>query len=160
MEELEIEAAAIADELYQNPDKVTDPDDPDVARLREIYTDDSPTPDGVTANVEQLASDGQKVQAADSGIFRDLGVYQMVAIDDDTIRFRICATEDQETVDKDGTVVEQRAQVTQGTGEARRVDGIWRIYGVHPEDDRTLEIAPGSATAGFCDRLFAGQEVA
>jgi hypothetical protein len=157
VEDIVLEATRLVDELYQDPTVVDDPNDADIERLREIYTDDSPTPDAVTEQLHELADNGQKMRAADSGVFRDLGVYQMTAAGDDTVRFRVCATEDRETIDADGSVVDQRAQVTQGTGEARRIDGIWRFYGIHPEEDRTLTIEPGSANPGFCDDLFAEQ---
>jgi hypothetical protein len=74
------------------------------------------------------------------------------------VRFRTCSTEDSETIDADGNVVDHRSQVTQGVGEARRIDGTWRIYGIHLEDDRTIPLEPGTARPGFCDDLFAGQQ--
>lgn len=155
IEDLVLEATALTDQLFQNPAEVNDPDNRDVERLREIYTDDSPTPDGVVEQLRDMAEQGQRRRPAQSGVFRDLGVYQMTSLDDDTVRFRICASEDQETIDANGAVIDQRAQVTQGVGEARRVDGVWRFYGINIEDDRTLQIAPGSANPGFCDSLFA-----
>lgn len=158
VEELATEANAIIDELLQDPAVVDEPDDDRIARLREIHTDDSPTPDGVIAQLEELAGDGLRQRPAASGVFSDFGVYRMTAVDEDTVRFRTCSTEDSETVDADGRVVDTRSQVTQGVGEARRVDGIWRMYGIHPEDDRTLPIEPGTAAPGFCDSLFPDEE--
>jgi hypothetical protein len=160
VEDLVTEATALADELFQNPSAVEDPHNPELARLREIYTEDSDTPDGVVAQLQELVDRGQRERPSESGVFRDLGVYQMATVDRDTIRFRICATEDSEVIDEEGNVVDQNAQVVQGVGEARRVDGTWRFFGIHLEDDRTLPIAPGTANPGFCDALFAGQETA
>jgi hypothetical protein len=157
IKDLVLEATAVADLLFQDPTEVNDPDNRDVKRLREIYTDDSPTPDGVLDQLRELAEKGQHRRPAQSGVFRDLGVYQMTRLDDDKVRFRICASEDQETVDANDTVIEQRAQVVQGVGEARRVDGVWRFYGINLEEDRTLPIRPGSANPGFCDSLFGGE---
>jgi hypothetical protein len=155
VEDLVTEANAITDELLQDPTAVEDPDNREIARLREIHTDDSPTPDGVVAQLEQLADNGQRERPAESGVFSDFGVYRMTAIDENTVRFRTCSTEDSVTVDASGRVVDRRAQVTQGVGEARRVDGTWRVYGIHPDPDRTLPIEPGTAQPGFCDSLFA-----
>ncbi len=155
VEDLAVEANAIVDELLQDPTAVNDPDNADIARLREIHTEDSPTPDGVVAQLEELVDNDQRERPAESGVFSDFGVYRMTAVDENTIRFRTCSTEDSETVDADGEVVDRRAQVTQGVGEARRIDGIWLMYGIHPEDDRTLPIEPGTANPGFCDDLFA-----
>jgi hypothetical protein len=151
------EATALTDQLFQDPTAVEDPDNPDIERLRELYTEDSPTPNGVLEQLRALAEKHQRWRAAQSGVFRDLGVYRMTTLNDDKVRFRICASEDLETVDENNHVVAQRAQVTQGVGEARRVDGIWRFYGINIEDDRTLEIAPGTANPGFCDSLFGGE---
>jgi hypothetical protein len=153
VEELVYEATDLADELYQDPTAVEDSDDERIARLREVYTDDSPTPDGVIGQLEELNANGQRKRTAASGVFRELVVYQLTAVDDDTIRFRICATEDQETVDGEDNVVDRRAQVSQGTGEARRVDGTWRFYGIHPEDDLTIPFDPGTAQPGFCEQV-------
>lgn len=158
IEDLVVEANAIIDELLQDPTVVDDPDNADIARLREIHTDDSPTPDGVVAQLEELVENDQRERPAESGVFSDFGVYRMTAVDEDTVRFRTCSTEDSETVDADGEVVDTRSQVTQGVGEARRVDGIWRVYGISPEDDRTLPIEPGTANPGFCDDLFSDEE--
>lgn len=155
IEDLVVEANAIIDELLQDPTVVDDPDNPEIARLREIHTDDSPTPDGVVAQLEELVEDDQRERPAESGVFSDFGVYRMTAVDEKTVRFRTCSTEDSETVDADGEVVDTRSQVTQGVGEARRIDGIWRVYGISQEDDRTLPIEPGTANPGFCDDLFA-----
>lgn len=155
IEDMVLEATSLVDELFQDPTVV---DDPEIARLPEIYTDDSTTPDGVIDQLRELADNGQRERPAASGVFGDLGVYQMAAIDADTVRFRVCASEDIETVDEAETVVDRTAQVVQGVGEARRVDGVWRFYGIHPEDDRTLPIEPGSANPGFCDALFADPE--
>jgi hypothetical protein len=158
VEDLVLEATALVDDLYQDPTAIDDDDNPQLQRLREIYTDDSPTPPAVESQLRQLVDDGERLRPAASGVFRDLGAYRLVAVDENTIRFRICATEDRETIDADGNVVDQRAQVTQGVGEARRVDGRWRFYGIHPDDDRTLPIEPGTANPGFCDRLYEDQD--
>jgi hypothetical protein len=157
IEDLALEATALADQLFQHPDEVNNPDNQDIERLREIYTDDSPTPDGIIDQLHGLAEKGQHRRPAASGVFRDLGVYQFTRLDDDKVRFRVCASEDQETVDANDKVVDQRAQVVQGVGEARRVDGEWRFYGINLEEDRTLPIQPGTANPGFCDSLFAGE---
>jgi hypothetical protein len=156
--DLAIEANTLVDELLQDPTAVEDPDNEQIARLREIHTDDSPTPDGVVAQLEALVEGGQRERPAASGVFSDFGVYQMTALDDDTVRFRTCSSEDSETIDAEGNVVDHRSQVSQGVGEARRVNGAWRIYGIHLEDDRTIPLEPGTARPGFCDDLFAGQE--
>lgn len=156
--DLAIEANTLVDELLQDPTAVEDPDNEQIARLREIHTDDSPTPDGVVAQLEALVEKEQRERPAASGVFSDFGVYQMTALDEDTVRFRTCSTEDSETIDVDGNVVEVRSQVSQGVGEARRVDGAWLMYGIHLEDDRTIPLEPGTARPGFCDDVFAGQE--
>jgi hypothetical protein len=158
IEDLVVEANALIDELLQDPTVVADPDNPEIARLREIHTDDSPTPDGVVAQLEELTDNDQRQRPAASGVFSDFGVNRMTTVDENTVRFRTCSTEDSETVDADDEVVDRRAQVTQGVGEARRIDGTWRVYGIHQEDDRTLQIEPGTANPGFCDDLFSGQE--
>ena len=59
VEELVLEATELADELFQDPTAVEDPDNEALDRLREIYTDDSPTPDGVEDQLRELVATGQ-----------------------------------------------------------------------------------------------------
>lgn len=158
VEDIVLEATGLADRLFQDPEVVSDPDNEDIERLRELYTLDSPTPDGVISQLEDLANRGLRVRAAASGVFRDLGIYSLAADGPDTVRFDVCAVEDQETVNSEGQVLEVRAKLVQGVGEARRVDGLWRFYGINPDEAATRDITPGSAVAGFCDDLYAGAE--
>lgn len=147
------EATGIVDKLFQDPELVDNPANEDLDRLRQLYTPGSQTPAGVEAQLHALADQGQRMQPADR-IFRDLGLYQLSPVDEDTVRFRVCATEDQETVDADGQVVSTLSQVTQGDGEARRVDGVWRLDHIAPREDLTLPFAPGTADPGFCDQAY------
>ncbi len=156
VEHLVIEATDLADQLFEDPTVVNDAGDETLARFNEIYTDDSPTPDGVAAQLRTLSANGQRFRPGPSGKLRDVGVYRMTRVDDSQVAFRICAVEDVEIVDADGTVIDRRSQVTQGDGWAQRVGDEWRFAGIHPDDDATLPIAPGSAPSGFCDQLLGG----
>jgi hypothetical protein len=147
------EATGLVDRLFQDPELVDNPANVDIDRLRQLYTPRSATPDGVEAQLRELVDGGLRMQPAGT-VFRDLGVYQLAAVDENTIQFRVCATEDQETVDTEGTVVDVLAQVTQGDGEAHRVDGIWRLDHIEPRDDLTLPFEAGSADPGFCDQAY------
>jgi hypothetical protein len=149
-----LEATALTDELLQNPAVVNDPDNEDIPRLRDLYTDDSEGPDAVIDRLHHLAQDGQEVRAGGSGVFRQMKVFQASAVDGNTVRFRVCAVQDQETVDAQERVISRFAEVTQGTGEARRVDGVWRLYGIHRDADTSFEIEPGSADPNTCDDLY------
>jgi hypothetical protein len=151
-----LEATALANELFQDPSKADDEGSATVARFRELHTADSPTPDGVLAQLRALKDNGHRYRPGPSGALRDLGVYRLTAVNDDTIQLRVCAVEDIEVVDASGTVVEARSQITQGDGEARRNAGVWRFVGIRPDETATLPIAPGSAPAGFCDQLLEG----
>jgi hypothetical protein len=148
-----VEATGLVDTLFQDPALVDDPTNDAVAHLRKLYTPGSHTPDGVEAQLHDLADRGLRMRPAGS-VFRDLGVYRLSAVDGDTVRFRVCATEDQETVDTNGKVVDVLAQVTQGDGVARRIDGTWRLDHIEPRDDLTLPFEPGSADRGFCDHAY------
>lgn len=154
VENLVLEATELTDELLQDPSAVEDSDDPRLQRLEEIYTADSPTPPDVFARLTELADQDRSTRAAPSGVFREFVIYDIEAVDEDTMVFGFCANQDQETIDADGTVVEQFAEVTQGAGEARRIDGIWRFYGLHREQDRSRALTPGTATPGLCASLY------
>jgi hypothetical protein len=156
VEDLVLEAADLTDSLFQDPSLATADDSPEVERLREIYTEDSPTPPDVLGQLEDLASAGQRVQAASSGVFREFLVHNMAAVDAATIRFNFCANQDQETVDADGDVVERFAEISQGAGEARYEDGRWQFYGLNRNDEDSLPTTPGEAQPGFCEQLYGG----
>ena len=156
VEDLVIEATGLADRLFEDPTVVNDAGDETLARFNEIYTDDSPTPDGVAAQLRTLSANGQRFRAGPSGRLRDVGVYRMTRVDDSQVAFRICAIEDVEIVDANGTVIDRRSQVTQGDGWAELIGDEWRFSGIDPDEDATLPIAPGSAPSGFCDQLLGG----
>jgi hypothetical protein len=155
-ENIVLEATELANELFQNPSVVDDEGSATLARFDEIYTEDSPTPAGVIAQLRALNDNGERYRPGPSGVLRDLDVYRMTAVDDDTIRLRVCAVEDVEVVDESGTVVATRSQITQGDGGLRRSDGVWRFIGIDPDETATLPIAPGSAGSGFCSLLLGG----
>jgi hypothetical protein len=153
VEDMVIEATELADDLFQDPSAVEDPDNESLARLREIYTDDSPTPDGVEDQLRELARLGQYDRPAANGIFREVGVYAFEPSGQDTLRFDTCSQIDTERVDADGNVVSTEAMVRFSRGEARRIEGVWRFYGLSSDDSRVTEIEPGGASQGFCQRL-------
>jgi hypothetical protein len=153
VEELVLEATGLADELFQDPTGVEDPDNEALARLREIYTDDSPTPDGVEERLRQLAANGQRERPSSTGIFREVSVYAFEPVDEDTLSFDTCNQIDTETVDANGTVLETEALVVFVRGSARRVDGVWRFHGLSNDISRSNPISPGESEAGLCAEL-------
>lgn len=149
--DLVAEATGIADRLFQDPTVVNDPHNDDLARLREVYVDGSPTPAGIVARLHAMADTGQRERAAASGIFREVAIYQWEPPPDaDTLRFETCSMVDTETVDSSGRVVRVYAQLILTGAEARRVDGVWRFGGFSDEASQRLEIVPGTAQPGYC----------
>jgi hypothetical protein len=155
VENLMTEAVDLADGFVQDPSNVSEDD---LDRLREIYTEDSPTPPNVQERLDELTSNEQKVRPGASGIFDEFMVHGLAAVDANTIRFNFCANQDQETVDAAGEVVEHFAEVSQGAGEARYFDGRWQIYGLHRDDETSLPTEPGQASPGFCEQLYGGED--
>jgi hypothetical protein len=153
VEDLVLEATALADELFQDPTAVEDPDNEALDRLREIYTEDSPTPDGVEEQLRELTANGQRERPSSTGIFREVSVYAFEPVDADTLSFDTCNQIDTETVDADGTVVEREAMVVFVRGSARRVDGVWRFHGLSNDISRRNPIQPGRSEAGLCAQL-------
>ena len=155
VEEVVLEATSLADEMYQDPaGTIDDPGQGNLERYRSLFTDGAETPAGVEAQVRNLAQAGQRLRASPaSGVYRETRVYGFNAVDPETVRFRVCSLRDQETVDSAGTVISQVAEVVQGDGEARRENGVWLFYGVDPDDDGPLTLAPGQANSGFCDTV-------
>lgn len=150
-----LEATDLTDRLFKDPSAIDFPDDPELERLRGFYTPDSGVPAGVIDQLQGLAEADQHLQPSSvSGVFREMRVVGLEAVDPNTIRFRFCANQDRETVDRDGNVVSQRAEVTQGTGEARRVEGVWLIHQMDRDAATSLPVQPGQATPGICDTLY------
>lgn len=154
VESLVLDATDLTDRLLRDPALAADEGSAEVEHLRELYTGDSPTPPEVLARLDELASHSQKVRPGPSGVFREFMVHGIAAVDANTVRFNFCANQDQETVDASGNVVDRFAEVTQGSGEARYVDGRWRFYGLHRDDESSLPTEPGNALPGFCQSLY------
>ncbi|MFW6033536.1 MAG: hypothetical protein ACOC9R_00260 [bacterium] len=155
VEELVIEATGLADELFQDPTVIEDPDNELLVRLREIYTEDSPAIGGIEDVLRRLVADGQHQRPSRTGIFREVGVYAFEAEDADTLTFDTCNQIDKETVDASGDVVATDAQVVFVSGEARRVDGNWRFVGLSNDTTRNNPIEPGTSEPGLCSQLAA-----
>lgn len=145
------ESARLVDELLQDPAAVDDPADDRLARLRELYSAESPVPDELEAQLRALADQGGRMQPAPSGFFRRLGVYDTTTIDESSLGFYVCSVEDVEIVDAAGAVVDQRARVFQGNGAAVRVDGEWRLVAMVPIDGFSRALAPGNVNPDLCD---------
>jgi hypothetical protein len=153
IEDLVLEATSLADELFQDPTLVEDESDA-LDRLREIYTDDSPTPEGVEESVRGLAERGESYTPAASGIYREVSIYKWdPATDDDTLTFDTCSLIDRVKVDADGNVLSTEARVIFTAGEAQRVDGVWRFYGLSSDVSRSTEFESGTADPGFCQQI-------
>jgi hypothetical protein len=154
VEELVLEATGLADELFQDPTAVEDPDNEALDRLRELYTEDSPTPDGVEESVRGLADRDERYRPAASGIYREVSIYRWYpATDENTLTFDTCSLIDREKVNAAGEVIDTEARVIFTAGEARRVAGVWRFYGLSSDVSRNTEIEPGQANPGFCQQV-------
>ena len=155
VESVVLEATDLADTLFKDPSAIDFPNDPDLEQLREFYTPDSGVPAGVVDQLQGLAEAGHHLQPSSvSGIFREMRVFKLEAVDPNTVRFRFCANQDRETADQDGNVVSQRAEVTQGTSEARRIDGVWLIHQMDRDAATSLPVQPGEGVPGICDTLY------
>ena len=150
------EATALADGFWSDPSIIEDPGDPDLARYRELYTDDSPTPSGVEAGLRVMLDRGERYQPADNGFMREVEIYQWSpATDEDTLRFDTCSLIDRVLVGPDGTVISSDARLLFVGGEAHRVGGAWRFYGLNNDMSRTVPLTPGAARPGTCQSFVA-----
>jgi hypothetical protein len=157
VEDLVLEATDLADELFQDPTAVEDPDNETLARLREVYTPDSPAPDGIEDLLRGLVAEGQHQSPSANGLFREVSLYAFEAVDEDTLTFDTCNQIDKQTVDDAGNVVTTDAQAVFVSGEAHRIDGVWRFVGLSNDTSRSNPIEPGSSERGLCAQLAAEQ---
>jgi hypothetical protein len=160
VEEVVLEATSLADRLFQDPTVVNEPDNDDLERFREIYTDDSPTPDGVEAQLRDLAERGQRGRPTPGGeVYREVAPYAFEVLDADTVGFDTCNQVDRQVVDAAGQVIETSAQIVFVAGTARRVDGIWRFEGLSNDLSRNNPIRPGDSRAGYCAEFVADDRI-
>lgn len=154
VEAVVMEATAIVDELLQDPSLIDDPEDDRIGRLADLYADDSPAPGAIEDRVREMATSGEYRRPAASGVYRELVIYQWSSpTDANTLRFDTCAVIDNELVDADGDVLETESQVVYAAGEARRVDGVWRFYGLSNDVSRSMPFTPGTGTRDFCEAI-------
>ncbi len=110
------------------------------------------------AQIREMADAGEYRRPAASGVFRELVIYQWAspAPDENTLQFDTCALIDDELVDASGGVIETESTVIYAAGEARRIDGVWRFYGLSNDVSRSMPFTPGTGTPGFCEGLETG----
>jgi hypothetical protein len=150
------EATSLADGFWRDPSVIDDPNNPDLARYRELYTADSPTPPAVEAGLRTMVERGERYQPAANGFMREVEIYQWApATDEDTLRFDTCSLIDRELVGSDGAVISADARLLFVGGEAHRVDGVWRFYGLSNDMSRTVPLSPGAARSGTCESFVA-----
>jgi hypothetical protein len=150
------EATSLADGFWRDPSVIDDPDNPDLARYRALYTADSPTPAAVEAGLRTMVERGERYQPADNGFMREVSIYEWTpALDEDTLRFDTCSLIDRELVGSDGAVISADARLLFVGGEAHRVDGVWRFYGLSNDMSRTVPLTPGAARSGTCESFVA-----
>jgi hypothetical protein len=149
------EATSLADGFWRDPSVIDDPDNPDLARYRELYTLDSPTPPAVEEGLRTMVERGERYQPA-NGFMREVEIYQWApATDEDTLRFDTCSVIDRELVGPDGTVLSADARLLFVGGEAHRVGGVWRFYGLSNDMSRSVPLTPGAARPGTCASFVA-----
>jgi hypothetical protein len=150
------EATSLADGFWRDPSVIDDPNNAELARYRELYTADSPTPPAVEAGLRTMVERGERYQPAANGFMREVEIYQWgPATDDDTLRFDTCSLIDRELVGSDGAVVSADARLLFVGGEAHRVEGVWRFYGLSNDMSRTVPLTPGAARPGMCESFVA-----
>jgi hypothetical protein len=153
-----LEATGLADELFQDPELIDDPDDETFDRLQEIYTPDSPAAAAIEDLLRGMVDEGQHQRPSATGLFREVTVYAFEAVDADTLTFDTCNQIDKETVNDAGDVVTTDAQMVFVGGEARRIDGVWRFVGLSNDATRANPMTPGSSERGRCAQFTDGME--
>ncbi|MGH9185678.1 MAG: hypothetical protein ACRD0U_07690 [Acidimicrobiales bacterium] len=135
--------------LRQEPSRANDGDDQNVERYLSLYTSDSPQARAYLETLRGFAVTGTAARPGPSGI---LEATQLVEIlpeppDPDTVFFSFCGYTDFETVVvATGEVQARQAIRTIGGGEARRVEGVWKLHDFQvPDENLVSEYPPGTA---------------
>jgi hypothetical protein len=140
--------------LRQEPSLADDAQDRTVERYLSLYTSDSPQAQAYLETLRGFAAAGTADRAGPSGVLEETRLVELLPGEQpsaDTVFFQFCGYTDFETfVTATGQVQARQAIRTIGGGEARRVDGVWRLHDFQvPDDNLVSEYPPG--TANPCD---------
>ena len=134
--------------LGSKPASVNDPNNPDLIAFQQLFTADSPLLSGAIASFGRDASDGIVEQPGPSGVYhKSLLGPPLPGSTTDDVTFPVCTYTDYSKRVKTATgeVLSSEATIAPGTGEARRVQGIWRIVGFGPANASDVShLPPGS----------------
>ena len=133
--------------LGSKPASVNDPNNPDLIAFQQLFTADSPLLSGSIASFRRDVSDGVVEQAGPSGVrHKTLLGPPLPGSTTDDVTFPVCTYTDYSKVKvSTGEVVQAETTIAPGTGEARRVEGTWRIVGFGPANASDVShLPPGS----------------
>jgi hypothetical protein len=152
VEDVYDEQADLADQMYQNPELVNDEEH--IEQLRALVTGQvGDGVDGLVEEVRALRDDGVHLEATGE-VMSDRAIDQLEVVDADTVSFGECHLGDNTRVDEDGNQVgEPTVFGVFGVGEAKRVDGTWRIASLEAIPEMRLEapaLSPGYLEPGAC----------
>lgn len=141
----------LASHLRQDPESVSDSDGP-FADYAALFTPDSPQLADFRESIEGVADEGHADRPGPSGVLEATHLDSMLPSDAaDVAFFQVCAFSDYETyeVESGETVMAEAVKVVSG-GEARRVDGVWRLHDFLDPDPNLVETLP-PGTADPCE---------
>lgn len=124
--------------LAGDPSAVDSPGQGDIERYEHLHTPDSPALDSSIEWLEDLAGDGHAQRAPSGRPYQQTLMIAPRVVAADTVEFYLCRTLEAEVVNPGeaagGTgevdIVRENegALVVAGEGEARRIDGRWRLH--------------------------------
>ena len=123
---------------------MNDPKNPDLIAFQQLFTADSPLLSSAISSFAREASDGIVEQPGPSGVrHKSLLGPPLPGSTTDDVTFPVCTYTDYSTVKvSTGEVVRAEAMIAPGTGEARRVQGIWRIVVFGPANASDITHLP------------------
>jgi hypothetical protein len=133
--------------LGSRPASVNDPTNPDLVAFQQLFTADSPLLSGSIASFRRDVSDGIVEQAGPSGVrHKTLLGPPLPGGTADDVTFPVCTYTDYSKLNAStGEVVQAETTIAPGTGEAQRVQGVWRIVGFGPAHASDVShLPPGS----------------
>jgi hypothetical protein len=133
--------------LGAHPASVNDPKNSDLIAFQQLFTTDSPLLTGAVTSLMRDASDGIVEQPGPSGVrHKSLLGPPLPGATADDVTFPVCTYTDYSKVKAStGEVIQAEVTIAPGTGEARRVEGVWRIVGFGPANASDVShLAPGS----------------
>jgi hypothetical protein len=154
VQDLADQESRLLEQLHGRPTVIDDPDSDEMEQYTDLYTDDAIAPENVEDELRTLIDRGHVMRPGPSGVFSEYHLYGPEYEGDDVLIYSVCAIEDRRAYEAEGADEDLGGATVlrRGTGEAHRIDGVWRLHEWLPVGD-PLTRDPELIEPGACESL-------